>query len=96
MEVSIRELKNQLSKYLRRVAAGKEVVITSHKRPVARLIPAFPAAITEEDMTTVIERLKALPWIRVGKGGKLKGAKQPIKLRPGDKLASDIVLEDRR
>jgi len=47
-------------------------------------------------MAIIIERLKALPWIRVGKGGKLKGAKHPIKLGPGGKLASDMVLEDRR
>ena len=95
MEVSIRELKNQLSRYLRRVAEGKEVVITSHKRPVARLVPPLPVSVAE-DTAGAIELLKTLPWVRMGKGGKLKGAKHPIKLKSGDKSASDMVLEDRR
>ena len=44
MKVSVRELKDHLSEYLRRVEAGEEVVVTSHKREVARLVP--PAAET--------------------------------------------------
>jgi prevent-host-death family protein len=35
--VNIATLKEQLSKYLRDVEAGNEVVVTSHRRPVARL-----------------------------------------------------------
>ncbi len=93
MEVSIREMKNRLSKYLKLVRTGKEVVITDRGRPVARLTPAKPAA--EETEAEVIERNAALPWVRPGKSGKIKGAKHPIPWKPGDKLASDIVLEDR-
>ncbi len=36
-EVGIRELKNQLSKYIDRVRAGEEVIVTDRGRPVARL-----------------------------------------------------------
>lgn len=36
-EVGVRELKNNLSKYLERVCAGEEVVVTDRGRPVARL-----------------------------------------------------------
>lgn len=93
MEVSIREMKNRLSKYLKLVQTGKDVVITDRGRPVARLMPVKPAA--EETEAEVIERIKALPWVRPGNGGKVKGAKHPIPWKPGDKLASDIVLEDR-
>ena len=35
--VNIAILKEQLSKYLHDVEAGHEVVVTSHRRPVARL-----------------------------------------------------------
>ena len=31
----------------------------------------------------------------LAKGGKLKGAKNPIPWKPGNKLASDMVIEDR-
>ena len=37
-EVGVRDLKNNLSRYLGRVADGEEVVVTDHGRPVARLI----------------------------------------------------------
>ena len=43
MEVSIREMKNRLSKYLKLVRAGKDVVITDRGRPVARLIVVQPS-----------------------------------------------------
>ena len=35
----MRELKNNLSRYLERVRAGEQVVVTDHGRPVARLTP---------------------------------------------------------
>lgn len=92
MEVSIRDMKNRLSKYLKLVRTGKEVVITDRGKPVAQLTLVKPAAENEEE---VIARINALPWVRPGKGGKIKGAKHPIPWKPGDKLASDIVLEDR-
>lgn len=39
MEVGVHEAKTTLSKLLRRVAAGEEVIITRGGRPVARLVP---------------------------------------------------------
>lgn len=36
-KVGIRELKNGLSKYIDRVRAGEEVIVTDRGRPVARL-----------------------------------------------------------
>lgn len=36
-EVGIRELKNGLSKYIDRVRAGEDVIVTDRGRPVARL-----------------------------------------------------------
>ena len=41
--VNVAELKQKLSAYLRVVEQGEEVVITSHRRPVAR-ISAEPAS----------------------------------------------------
>jgi prevent-host-death family protein len=93
MQVSIREVKNSLSKYLKLVQMGKDVVITDRGRPVARL--TLVASTPEQAEAEAIQRILALPWVRPGKGGKLKGAKTPISWKPGDKLASDMVIEDR-
>ena len=92
MQASIRDMKNRLSHYLRRVRAGREVVITDRGKPVARLVPMGPEAAGEADL---VARTLALPWVRPGKGGKPKGAKRPIPWKRGQKLASDIVREDR-
>ncbi|MFQ5754567.1 MAG: type II toxin-antitoxin system Phd/YefM family antitoxin [Acidiferrobacterales bacterium] len=90
MEISIRELKNHLSKYLRRVAAGEEVIITSHNHPVARLI-----AVTKKgrEANALARRLRALPGVRWN-GKRPRGGQ----LRPKvtGKTAGDLVLEDRR
>lgn len=40
IEVGVRELKNSLSSYLRRVRQGETVVVTDRGVPVARVIPA--------------------------------------------------------
>jgi prevent-host-death family protein len=93
MEVSIREMKNRLSKYLKLARAGKDVVITDRGRPVARLTPVKPDEAQSEE--EAIRGIEALPWVRAGTRGKLKGAKHPIPWKPGDKLASDIVRENR-
>ena len=38
-EVNVHEAKTQLSKLLRRVSAGEEIIIARSGRPVAKLIP---------------------------------------------------------
>lgn len=42
MEVGVHQAKTTLSKLLRRVAAGEEVVITRDGEPVARLVAVRP------------------------------------------------------
>ncbi len=38
VEVGVRDLKNNLSRYLDGVGQGTEVIVTDHGRPVARLV----------------------------------------------------------
>lgn len=92
MDVSVKELKNRLSEYLKQVAAGEVVVITSHGRPVAR-IEAISAG-EQESEAAAINRLNTLPWIRPG-SGKPKGLSHPIHLEAGEQTLSDLLLEDR-
>ncbi len=40
--VSVALFKQNLSKYLHLVMAGQELVVTSHHRPVARVLPQSP------------------------------------------------------
>jgi len=93
MEVSIREMKNRLSKYLKLVQSGKDVVITDRGKPVARL--TLVTQTPEETEAEAIRRINALPWVRPGKGGKVKGARHPIPWKPGEKMLSEMILEDR-
>lgn len=39
METGIRELKDNLSRYIRRIDAGEKIVVTAHGRVVAELVP---------------------------------------------------------
>lgn len=41
---AVARLKSQLSRYLRRVKAGEEILVTEHGVPVARLVPIGPRA----------------------------------------------------
>ena len=41
-EVSVSEARNNLSRLIKQPQDGQEIVITSHGRPVARLVPIRP------------------------------------------------------
>lgn len=46
-EVGIRELRQNLSRYLDRVKAGEALIVTEHGREVARLVPSEPGGYSE-------------------------------------------------
>jgi prevent-host-death family protein len=46
LETGIRELKNNLSRYIRRVEAGQRIAVTAHGRVVAELVPPGTAGRT--------------------------------------------------
>jgi prevent-host-death family protein len=85
--VAVRELKNRLSEYLRKVKAGERVVITERGRAIA-MITAADTPVDEEIEALVRER--AARWA----GGKPRGAKWPRKIN-GPSVAQ-AVIEDRR
>ncbi len=85
--VAIRELKNRLSKYLRRVKAGERLVVTERGKPVA-VISRTGSAVDEGIEAMVRER--AARW----GGGKPRGAMRPPRIK-GPSVAQ-AVLEDRR
>lgn len=75
------ELKAHLGKYLKMVEAGETVQVTSHRHPVARLVPTRTG-----EQPTVIEPTRPISALR-----NLK----PIKLsRPVDGVG--VLIEDRK
>ena len=89
MDVSVRELKSGLSRYLKQVQRGETILVTSRGKPVAHLVPVRPK-------TSVSEKIRLIPGIDAGSGGKPRGASHPVRVKPGQKSLSDIVLEARR
>ena len=94
MNVAVRELKNRLSEYLRRVQSGEEVVVTSRGRPVAQLVPIRPAV--SESSADLRKRLAALPWVSAGNGERPQGASDPIRIEAEEKTLAEIVREGRQ
>jgi prevent-host-death family protein len=88
IHAGVRDVKDHLSEYLRRVREGQRVVITDRGRPVAALV-----GIEAEDQAELAWKL-----VRQGLGdwggGKPRGSKNPPRL-PG-RRAEEVVLEDRR
>lgn len=95
MEVSIRELKARLSEYLRRVRRGEELRVTHRGRVIARLIQPEENGSHTPSADEVVRRLRAMPGILPGKGGKPVGGANPIRIGPGERTLADIVLENR-
>jgi prevent-host-death family protein len=88
VEVGIKTLKDHLSEYLRRARQGERIVVTDRGAPVAMLAPVEESA--EVSWAWELVRSGAARW----SGGKPKGSADPPKVR--GKMASEIVLEDRR
>jgi prevent-host-death family protein len=80
--VGVRELRQNLSVYLRRVARGERFVVTDRREPVAELVPLAG----EEDDWVRRNKLKPATrrWEDVG---------PPIDLGPGVSLSEELQRE---
>ena len=86
MQVPVRDLKNNLSKYLKLVRQGEPVVVTSHRTPVARLLPI------PQIENAGLRRLLPIDWIHWS-GKKPRGGTLCPEIR--GKTLAESVLEDR-
>jgi prevent-host-death family protein len=86
MEASIRQLKANLSGYIRRAAAGETVTVSIHNRPVARIV-----SIRARVALSGLRRVPGVQW----NGRKPAGLPSGEVLRKGLSL-SKWVSEDRR
>jgi len=95
MEIPVRELKSRLSEYLRKVAEGEEVIVTSHGKAVARLVAPRSARRSRPSREEeAVAMLRSQPWIRPGKG-KPRLPRYVLRLKPGEKTLAEIVSEER-
>jgi prevent-host-death family protein len=66
VEAGVRDLKNNLSRYLRLVEAGERVVVTAHGRAVAELVPPGHAATTRSRLDELVATGVARPPMEPG------------------------------
>ena len=88
IEVGVKDLKNGLSSYLRRVARGEHVRITMRGRPVADIVPAGRPQVDDPEL------------LRLDAAGKLTLSRLPQPTKPpalveGRGSASAYVLGER-
>lgn len=90
MKVGIREAKINLSKLLKRIMQGQEVIITDRGRPIGKIVP-----ISKNDLS-MTQRLK---WLEdqglLGPMPKGKGRRLPPILPARGGLAQEFLQEDR-
>lgn len=86
VEVGVRELKNGLSRYIDRVRAGEEVIVTDRGRPVARL-----SAVDASH-----DRLADLVAEGVVRAPASSGRHVPARRIRAKAPVSDLVAEQRR
>lgn len=91
VSVGVREFKNHMSEYLRRVKAGEVLEITERGKPVGRLLPAQPPS-EEQAIEAKIWELVARGKVKWS-GRRLRPYKPEVKARPGASLAELIVRE---
>ncbi len=86
VEVGVRDLKNNLSRYLERVQGGEEVIVTDRGRPVARLSALDASA----------DRLAELVALGVVRPPTRLTRRPPVRRIRPEGSVSDLVAEQRR
>ena len=86
--IGIRELKENLSRYMKRVKTGERIIVTDRKKEIAIIMPLAKKS-GEEKIYKLIQRGVAC-W----SGGKPKG--MPARIVSRGKSVSSAVIEDRR
>ena len=84
MEVGVRELRNNLSRFLDRVRHGEELVVTNRGRAVARVVPVVRVSMLDRLVSAGVVTPARRPKQPAGKPLKTKG------------IVSDLIPEQRR
>jgi prevent-host-death family protein len=87
IRVGIRELKEQLSRYVERVKSGSTVVITERGEPVGWIVPIAPSL---EGRLRRLAEADLVAW-----SGRRLRSRRPTVRAGGSKAVADLLLEDR-
>ena len=91
-KVGSREFKNRLGQYLAAVRKGQSLLITDRGKPVAKLSPPDAEGDPVDSLEARLKELEAQGFIRL--------PKRPMRsfkaVRSRGKLASEMIIEDRR
>lgn len=88
--VGIRDAKMHLSKYIKMVQQGAEVIITDRGRPVGKIIPIQPKELPLKER---IKRMEDMGLIDPIEGKGFKTVPPPIPISGG--IAQKLLQEDR-
>ena len=86
-KAGVRELKANLSDYLRRVEEGETITITRHGKTIGRIVPEH---ISLEEKMEILIKAGFLHW-----GKKKLTSWNPVVVNKGTDLVSDLVNEER-
>ena len=89
MTASVRELKNRLSEYLRRVQHGHLVVVTDRGRPVAEIHPVQARRLTAAQR---LQRMAEAGDVSLPRG---RGLQDIEPMRGRGRPVADTLIEDR-
>ena len=84
MEVGVRDLRNNLSRYLERVRSGEEVVVTDRGHAIARVLPIGGERVLDRLIAEGVVTPAAQPRRRAGRQV------------ASDGMVSDLVADQRR
>ncbi len=87
-KVGVKELKNHLSNYIKKVKGGETLIVTDRGKAVVYMAPIGQEDLIEDISQLIKEDL--ITW----KGGKPRGNPHPPSIK--GKTTSKIVLENRR
>jgi len=88
--VGIRDAKMHLSKYVKMVQKGNEIILTDHGRPVGRIVPITTIDLSIEER---IKRLEDQGLLEPSSGRKNYTIPSPLPVPPG--IAQKLLQEDR-
>ena len=88
-DVGVRQLRQNLSVYLRRIQQGETLRVTDHGHPVALLTP-LPQTDSE-----VLDRLEAQGLLEQRARRRSGQLPKPLPRLPGERPLSEILIEER-
>lgn len=95
--VGIREFKNRLSAYIKRVRAGETVLVTDRDEVVAQVMP--PPMYLEQGRPgeeAALDRLARLGSVARGRGNRLPSATLPVLPCPDGTVSVSQIMADVR